>query len=246
MSEISPAERSFSSATADELVPCRAINWWSVASLVLGLFSSLVLLTPLLSVIPLAGVLCATVALRGIATSDAPVLGRKAALWGLALALVCGVWGSTQAAIHRHFVFQDARRHAEEWLAIVQAGRLPEAFQLHLPQENRRAPGTSLDQFRQSSGDSRREYDSFFKQGPVEKLATVGTRGEVRFIAHDSLQEEILAGRFGEHVATRFALDYNDKGRPQAMPFQIVMTRRYQPASKEIQWHVREISYTHP
>src|SRR5207248_1399492 len=68
-----------------------AINGTSIAALILGVGSVVVVLSNILLVVPLAGVICALVAMRQIANSNGTQTGRGFAAIGLGLAALLGV-----------------------------------------------------------------------------------------------------------------------------------------------------------
>ena len=80
-----------------DLAEYRPVSGWGVAALLVGLVSAAASAHPLLWCLPLAGVVVSLIALRRIARSEIKLLGRKAALIGLAFSLIYGIAGSGAA-----------------------------------------------------------------------------------------------------------------------------------------------------
>jgi hypothetical protein len=245
MSHQSPATPQFSDAPSDDLARYRGVSWLAVTALLVGLLSVAAFIdlqNPLLWSLPVLALILALLALRRIAAEQPRLLGRKAALTALALALICGSWAIVQYTVRRSWVYAEARQHADEWLELVRTGRLSEAHQLHLTQESRQAPGTALDRHYDQSREAKRDRESFFQTPPLSILVAAGTRGTVRFADHDVLVTEWTSGSLQETIVERYVLDYEDNGRPRTLPFLITLLRWHHRSLGEIRWEVRDVS----
>lgn len=145
MTEASGSQIQFSAAEQGDLTRYRTVSHAAVASLVLGLLSILALLQPLLWFLPAAAAIASIVALRSISANETALIGRKAALAGLALALLVSAWGVSYAASRRIILYNQARRYTDRWFELVQAGKLYQAHQLTLTLGERQAEGVSLE-----------------------------------------------------------------------------------------------------
>ena len=76
----------------------RPISGWALAALFIGLVSFVALFHPLLWSVPMAGVVVSLIALLRISHADVPLVGRKAALIGLAFSLLYGVAAPARVA----------------------------------------------------------------------------------------------------------------------------------------------------
>src|SRR5436309_2502178 len=92
------------------LAEYRSVSRAAVAAVGLGLASSVVLITPLLAVVPIAAVIAAAVALRSIAASAGQLIGRAPAVVGLCLATFFLGWGLTWGVARQTAVEQRARQ----------------------------------------------------------------------------------------------------------------------------------------
>jgi hypothetical protein len=250
MSIESPSVSQFSDESSENLGLPRAVSWAAVSSLVLGAASCTVLLNamayPLLCSLPILSVVLAVVALRQVHQAGPRLLGRKAALAGLALALLFGTWGVTQAAVRQSRIFDQARGHALHWLQLVQAGRLPEAYQLHLPRESRLSPGVSFDTAFANDREKREAMHLFFNDGTLKKLIQVGPSAQIQFEGNERLDSEWVAKQRMERVTQRFALTYDEDGRPQTLPLTVILVRKTNPAGGEVSWEVQHVALQRP
>lgn len=117
-------------AGVEEEAAYRTVSVLAIVSLVLGFAAPLCLVAPLLFAIPLLGIILALAAIARVASSDGAMIGRGAALIGLALcvASVCGAFART--AVADRMLSQQAREVALQWVALLQAGGGEQAFAL--------------------------------------------------------------------------------------------------------------------
>jgi hypothetical protein len=242
MSSIPPPTVGFSPGESDLLDQYRSISWLAVTSLVLGAASCTVLFSPLLCWLPILAVALGVVAQRSIRQQQPRLAGRAAALCGVALALFFGTWGLSQATLRRAIICRQARNYAQQWLELVQAGRLLEAHQLHLPRDQRLTPQTSADGFYRQNQEMRRNRDTFFESPPLKAIIRVGTQGRLRFQGDEGTESEWIAKNRLDYVSQRFAFDYEEDGRPQTVSFFVIMTRRPNRTAGEVTWEVRDVS----
>lgn len=232
----------FSSAEPEELSEYRSLSWLALVALGLGVASGTVLQSARLCLIPILAVALALTALRRIARSQSRLIGRKAALGGLTLGLLFGVWGVTQDLVRQRLLCNQARPHALEWLELVQAGRLYEAYELHSSQDRRQPPGTDLQERYTRNRESRRSLEMFFQQRPLQKIKDLGRKGTLRFVADEGIVSEREFGLPLDHVCQRFAFDYEEQGQPQSLTFLVTLTRRYHRETDEVRWELRDVA----
>ncbi len=84
-----------------EMVQYKAVSRLALLTLALGLGSGLALAHAIFWAVPAAAVLTGALSLRAIAASRSSLIGRKAALSGLALALFFGTWTPAAAVSRR-------------------------------------------------------------------------------------------------------------------------------------------------
>jgi hypothetical protein len=232
---------SFAGGGEDTVAQYPPVSRWAVISLLLALVSFAAIFTPLMWFLPLAGAALAIAALRSIHAADELILGKKAAVAGLLLSLLFLSWGTTRYYTRQQTLYRQARQRIETWLELVQAGRLAEAHQLHLEREQRQAPRTDLEKHYRETSDARRERKAFFEQAPLDTIVKVGRRGRVRYVGNDRISLESSLGERTEVVSQRYALDYEQEGRPQSRDFLVGIARTRDPDTSEARWEVRRV-----
>jgi hypothetical protein len=111
-----------------EETPIGNISGLSVVSLLLGLAAPLSLAAPLLWAIPLFGAALAMVTMRRVASSDGVLIGRRAAVIGLALSVASLCAAATRSVVSEQMLSHQARSIALEWLALVESGDVSSAY----------------------------------------------------------------------------------------------------------------------
>jgi hypothetical protein len=113
---------------SNDEVPIGDISALAVVSLFLGLASPLSLVAPLLWAIPLVGAVLAIMTIRRIAMSDGALVGRLAAVIGLALCVGSLAAAASRLVVTEQVLSRQAREFATEWLGILQSGDTQTAF----------------------------------------------------------------------------------------------------------------------
>jgi hypothetical protein len=113
----------------DDEADYRTISVLALVSLVLGLTAPLCLMAPLLFALPIAGVALALLAIRRIAVSDGALIGRAAAMIGLALSIASMTAAYTHTTLVQELLSWQSRAVALEWIALLQAGKTEQAFE---------------------------------------------------------------------------------------------------------------------
>ena len=213
----------------------------AVVSLVLAVLASGALFIPLLVCAAVAGAILAAAALWSIAHASSPVVGRKAALVALLLCILFGSWGTTWRWTRQQTLYAQAREHADTWLRLVQAGRLHDAYQLHLTQDSRLAPGADFEQHLAGNRDARLGFESLFQRDPVRQIVAAGKNGELRLVGFESQQDESYSGQQRDVVTLRYALDHRQDGQPQTMIFLMQLIRSVSHGDSEARWELRSV-----
>lgn len=217
------------------------INRVAVVALILGVISVGAIFFSLLLLPAIAGALLAFAALWSIGRASRPQLGRQAALAALALCLTSAAWGVAWRAIRQQVLFAQASERADQWFEMVQAGRLGEAYQLHLSQANRQTPGTDLGEFLKTNREAREDYQVFFHGDPLQRIVDEGPRGKTRLLGLEKVLDESYAGQTKDDVTLRYAFDYQQDGQPRTVAFLVHMGRTRDKGSHEVRWEVRSL-----
>lgn len=220
----------------------RPVSVLAVISLVLAVAGVGAVFSTLMICVAAAAAALAVAALWSIARAERPPLGRKAALIALLLSLLCGAWGVTWRTVRQQVICNEARQLADKWLQLVQAGRLQEAHQLHLPRPSRQAPGVNLAEFYQNTREPRFEMENFFRENPLDQIVTAGQRGRLRFLECESLQDESYAGSTTDAATLRYVLDYERDGEPRTVTFLVIIARTVGPEkAAQANWELRNV-----
>ena len=193
----------------------RAVSRSAVAASLLGIASPLVLVSPLLAVIPLAAIVTAVVGLRNVVASGGQLVGRRPALIGLCLAMFslgCGLgWTlSRQARIE-----SQARKFADEWLAIVASGEHQRAHQMRLTPMERAQPGSSLDDFYKTKPEIAKDLQELVTGPALAEFVMQGHAAAYRF--------EALVAQQKQGTTDQIVLQYS-YDRPRGEPRRIWIT----------------------
>jgi hypothetical protein len=156
------------------------ISALAVMSLILGLASPLSLAAPLLWAIPLAGAVIAVMTIRRIALSDGALVGRQAAVIGLALSVASLTAAASRSVVTEQVLSYQARHVAAEWLAMLQAGDMQTAFKSTA--EGKRGPAPPPPPGSPAAAEPPRDRLAEFRQDRlIRYLATVGKDAAISF-----------------------------------------------------------------
>lgn len=241
MSEAELPAVSFSSSEPEDLAGYRPVSRAAVAALLLALLSIAALVSPLMLWAPLASLLLGGRALWSIRRSRGELVGRKLAVLALLVAGLFGAWGATRSIVRPQWVIAQARAHTWRWLQLVRAGELQSAHQLHLPQDDRVAPGSSLPQHYKSNSEQQTDFASFFDSHPLHEIVALGRRGELEFVANLSLRPEHSTQGRVEVILQEYRIDYEEQGAAKSLPFCVEIVRTYFSKTGEVRWHVRGV-----
>lgn len=114
----------------DDEATYRTISVLSIVGLMLGIAAPLAFFAPLLYAIPIVGIAVALFAVRTISQSDGALIGRKAAVIGLALSVASLSAAFARTAMFEEMLSRQARVAALEWIGVLQSGDAETAYQL--------------------------------------------------------------------------------------------------------------------
>jgi hypothetical protein len=159
-----------------DLIDYRPVSGWGLAALLIGVASVAALVHPLLWCVPLSGVVVSLIALRRIERSQVKVLGRKAALIGLALSVIYGVAAPVRLKSREHWLSMRAERLADEFLEDLRTQQVDRAFALMLrsvekmPTHRPKAAGDTAEPEPQNP------LQLFLSEQPVATLSSLGAQ----------------------------------------------------------------------
>jgi hypothetical protein len=180
------------SEPADEQIAAyRPVSAWAIVSLLIGLVSPLALVDPSLWAAPvIAGVVC-LLAFRQIKKNAPDMIGRKAALVGLWLAVLSLTAACSDWLYFRGCVRREAQQAAMFWFELLAKDRPELAFQLTLVPGRRHALDERIwdyyvDEDRDKRYTALKNYVALSKDenspGLVRTLLALGQSADVRYL----------------------------------------------------------------
>ena len=166
----------------------RSVSLLAVAGLLLGLASPLAFSHPVLWGAAALAIGVNLLALRAIANGSREVVGRKAAILGLTLALFCITAAPVQLASRQALLRRQAQKAAETWFESLRNDAPHLAFQMSLSAKDRAAPSKnpkdSLAIY--ESGAKRDQLKTYVNQHTVRTLLALGKAAQVRYYDTES------------------------------------------------------------
>ncbi|HVX15802.1 MAG TPA: hypothetical protein VHC22_31760 [Pirellulales bacterium] len=229
-SSAAPAERI---DHEDDSGDYRGVSALAVAAVILGVGSILAFVHPLLQLVPLSGVVIAALALRNIAALSPRLIGRKAALVGMTICLVCLLSAPIYRAIARRGLRAESTKIAEEWFGYLRENRPELAFRLtQYPstKEARSKPGLEFP----SNEMMQESLRKFATQMPMNLLLKLGKRAHVRSYCN----EEVWTDHDMDGVRETYVVTVGEP--PMATSFFICLgtTRSKDLATGDWQWQI--------
>ncbi len=233
-----PFDRPHLSAASDvDETPYRAVSASAVVAVPFGLASPLALFGPLLWFLPATGLALSLAALRAIALEPARIVGRKAALVGLALSLTFGVAAMADWAAYRWQVRREAQRFAMEWFEFLRNNEPHKAFQLNSPPDSREPLDDTLWQVYYDGSDARRFLEEFIARKETRALIALGEDAKVRY--YDTEEQE--SGKNEDSVTQTFAVSYPGESGSTTFFVSLRMRRSQPHGSDRSFWQVTSI-----
>lgn len=186
----------------------RTVNGSALLGLLLGLSSVVALVSPILLIVPLAGLLCSWRALATLADRQVAQTGRGLAYFGLLLSVTFGVASPTAAWGDRWFLVQSTQPVIQAWFELLRTNQPEKALQLTLPPDLRRPIDDNLARYYRTHFDAHQRLESFVAEPTTKTLLLLGDRAQVRL--YDNYPPVVQEHR--ESVALVYAVSYDDDG----------------------------------
>ena len=178
-----------------------SLSGWAMMGLALGLLSPLALLDPVFWALPILSALVCGWALRAIKQNAPAMLGRKAALAGLWLAVFSLAAASGDWLYYRWRMRSEAEQVATFWFELLAKNRPEFAFQLTLPPTQRRPLDDRIWDFYNDSDKLSKSLEKYVSPGKPEQppqlvrtLLALGDSAQVRYV---STVRSVLCGIAG-------------------------------------------------
>jgi hypothetical protein len=165
------AQTRFPSADDHEVVEYRAVCGAAVVGLLLGLASPLAIVSLSLLFVPIFGAAASLFALWRIERMKPMLLGRKAAVAGLVLAVFSAAAAPAEHYGHRWLIRREATQFAEAWFGYLAEGRPEKAYLLTLDPAIRPAMDPeAVAEFYQRGPRWQEDLEAFTKPAPPREL----------------------------------------------------------------------------
>ncbi|HWB12310.1 MAG TPA: hypothetical protein VG826_23995 [Pirellulales bacterium] len=241
MTPLSHTNEAESLAVEGDIGGYRPVSGLAVVGLLLGVFSIVAFVHYLLYLVPLAAIVINVLALRQIAETSPPMIGRRAALAGLALAMICVGSAPVQRAVHRRDLHAQSLEVAREWFTALREDRPEAACRLSRSPTTAAARAQSPMKLFESGMMSLERMRKFVHESPVDLLLKLGKRAHVRLYAN----EDIWWENDKEGVRDFYVVTVGQG--PQAVSFFIWLgtTRTKEIGTGEWQWQVTKSEFIH-
>jgi hypothetical protein len=240
MTPLARSNEAEAAALDGDLGQYRAVSGLAVVGLLAGVFSVLAFVHQLLYLVPLAAIVINLLALRQIAEASPPLIGRKAALTGLALALIFVGSAPVQRAVHRRDLRAQSLQIAREWFTALRDDRPEVACRLsRLPTTAAMRAQSPLKQF-ENGMLSLERIRKYVRESPVDLLLKLGKRAHVRLYAAN---DDIWWDSEMEGVRDYYVVTVGQG--PEAISFFILLgtTRTKEIGTGEWQWQVTKSEF---
>ena len=214
----------------------RSLQSLAVLTLVLGILSCLALFQTMFWIVPLATLILGVTALR-LLSADPEKIGRQAAIWGMALALLFGAWAPSRYFSRQWWLAGQARAYADAWMELVQQKKLKEAHQLHGDRDRRADEGVTLDEYYRNDSSAQSNYDAFFAAEPLKTFSELTGAVQVEFERTEGYESSLGS----DNVAVRYRVTYDRNGRQRVLPIRVILKRKLAGRTGDHQWFVEAV-----
>ncbi|WP_153557315.1 hypothetical protein [Roseimaritima sediminicola] len=157
---------------APQEIPTAPVRPSGFVALLLGLLSSVVLLSTTLILIPLVTLVVGLFALRP--SSEGPPVGRRAAVLGILLAVFFACWSVVASRVRTQQLSDNAERFGHEWMQLTSLGEWEMAMELTKSPAGRQSPQMPLKAYYQNSETCSEQLDEFLDRTAIMRIQDAG------------------------------------------------------------------------
>jgi hypothetical protein len=216
----------------EALAQYASVSRWAVLAVALGLVSSLVLVSPVLVVLPLAAIVVAVLAMRQIAASEGRLLGHVPATVGLCLATLFMGWGLSRQFTREAELTRQAQQFAEGWLILVRQGKLQEADQLVRTPDERLHDRAAIAEFYATNQEASDSMKAIFNSDRIKGYTAAGPSATFELVSVDGRTQQ----GYTDNVVLRYSLGGASSG--ERKPLWITVQRMIDPVNKLPGWRI--------
>jgi hypothetical protein len=226
----------------DGLQDYKAVSGPAVVGLLVGFLSVIAFSHRLLILVPLVGVLVNVYALRQLALASPPLIGRKAALTGLACSLICGISALLQFALYQWEMRAQAVAIADEWFTALRENRPDAAYRLTqypTTKAGRGSPSIEMTMDNERGQMFLKSVRRFTQEPPVAQLLKLGKRAHVRLYQH----EDVWADRDLEGARNVYVVTVGDGPHAASFFVRLGCSRSQDVATGDWQWQITKYEF---
>jgi hypothetical protein len=219
----------------------RSVSPLAVLAVCLGLASALILTTPLLALVPVAGIVVAAVALRAIGSSGGQLAGRVPAICGLCLATFFLGLGMSQHLVRQTVLEQRAREMSDVFLNLLEEGKAKEAHQFRQVASARITSPEAIAEHYEKNAEAAKELHGFISSPGVKDLIVRGHQADVRF---DTVASAV---RDGQNDMLMLKYTYLPSGSGSTRQgLWVHINRKFDEGTKRPQWDISGVTTEPP
>jgi len=209
----------------EEISQYRSVCAASVIGLLLSLLSPLAVVSQSLLLVPLLGMVVCLIGLWRISRRPDELIGRKAALVGLAISCLFAAAVASGRYYHERLLVGEAERFASIWMEQLAEGRPYNACQLLLDRDERHVLGDDLDEYYQSHPKLREIIDErYLDNSAVQTLLAAGATAKIESVQTTGVwRKPELA-----YVHLLYWISYEEDGQQKTMPLKLGLERKPQ------------------
>ncbi len=232
----------FESAEDGASVEYRAVSGLAIGGLLLGLLSAVAIFHPSLCLVALVALVVNVLALRKIAGNPSVLVGRKAALVGMTLAVACATVGSSHWYASRWFIRREAQRFGAIWFEALARNEPHVAAQYSMPPTERWPLDKGLINRYVDEPDKLEQLQEYTDMPDVRALLALGEEAEVRFY-----NTEHQGRRNGEDTVLQvYAVSYSEAGARKTFFVALSLSRLFTADADRAQWWISDHNHSSP
>lgn len=222
---------------ASEMAEYRSVSRVAIFGLLLGIASPLAWLGPYAWSIPAVALVVSVVGLIRIGRPELGLTGRRAAIAGICLALICGIGAPTRYFGYRYLVQREGLQFTMQWFEHLRNGDIMYAHQMALPISQRRPVDDDLLEYYRLHPELASQLKSYSNYQIVRTLLELGDRANVR------LYRRLGVSNYGttEEMLDEFAVTYDDNGVKKTFFLYVLSERHYDAFRGRGQWRIADV-----
>lgn len=217
-----------------EVADYKAVSVLAVLGLLAGLLTVTALLSPAMWIVVLVGLVLNSLALMRIAQEAPALIGRKAALAGLALSLFFGAVAVADWYTYSAMARREARQFATLWFENLRDREPQRAHQLTLSPNMRRPFDDKLWSVYYEGSDTREELESYLDRAEVKALMALGGKAQVRYYA-SPMQSQ---GAGNDIVSLVYAVTFPEAQEKKTFFLKLVLERHRLAKPARAEWRI--------